>query len=92
VNCQHEHITTFRFDDGSVAMWGCAECRRRFEPTREWQGLTDEELLSVMQSANEFQGRIAMTWVNHKNETYITDVGFRIASAIEAKLKEKNNQ
>jgi len=44
VSCQHEHITTFRFEDGRVAMWGCAECHRRFEPTREWQGLTGEEV------------------------------------------------
>lgn len=59
-------------------------------PVREWQGLTDEELLTVMQSAKDFQGRIAMTWVNHENQTYVTDVGNRIARAIEAKLKEKN--
>lgn len=59
-------------------------------PVREWQGLTDEEVLTVMQSAKDFQGRIAMTWVNHENQTYVTDVGNRIARAIEAKLKEKN--
>lgn len=57
---------------------------------KKWQGLTDEELLTVMQSAKDFQGRIAMTWVNHENQTYVTDVGNRIARAIEAKLKEKN--
>ena len=59
-------------------------------PQREWVGLTDEELLAIMQSAKDFQGRIAMTWVNHENQTYVTDVGNRITRAIEAKLKEKN--
>ena len=59
-------------------------------PQREWQGLTDEEVLSVMESAKDFQGRIAMTWVNHENQTYVTDVGNRIARAIEQTLREKN--
>lgn len=60
------------------------------QPQREWQGLTDEEVLSVMESAKDFQGRIAMTWVNHENQTYVTDVGNRIARAIEQTLRGKN--
>jgi len=64
--------------------------RNTTPPQREWQGLTDEEVLTVMQSAKDFQGRIAMTWVNHENQTYVTDVGNRIARAIEQTLREKN--
>ncbi len=43
MNCQHEEIVTFRFEDESVAMWGCAKCWRKFEPMREWRGLTTAE-------------------------------------------------
>lgn len=24
-------------------MWACNDCRRKFEPIREWQGLTKDE-------------------------------------------------
>ncbi len=47
MSCQHGHIMTFRFEDGSVAMWACVECRRKFEPVRKWRGLTGEEAAAM---------------------------------------------
>ncbi len=43
MTCQHEHIQTWRFDDVSVAMWGCAACGRRFIPQTNPRGLTTAE-------------------------------------------------
>ena len=30
--CEHRSITTLTYEDGTVAMWMCAVCRRKFEP------------------------------------------------------------
>ena len=53
VDCEHGTIQTFRFSDpehesfGHVAMWACADCRRRFEPTRV-------DVLNVLRDVNDW--------------------------------------
>jgi hypothetical protein len=36
MTCKHEHIQTWRFEDGQPAMWSCFDCAAKFEPIKGW--------------------------------------------------------
>lgn len=32
MTCKHDHIQTYRLEDGTPVMWACAACKHKFEP------------------------------------------------------------
>lgn len=36
MTCKHEHIQTWRYEDGQPAMWSCVDCAAKFEPIKGW--------------------------------------------------------
>lgn len=58
----------------------------------EWEDLTNDEILDIISSSIDFQGRISLTWVNQKNNTALTNVAMHLYRDISRKLKEKNNE
>lgn len=48
MECTHRAIRSWSQLDGSpVEMWSCVDCGWRFEPVRERQPLTDEEIENI---------------------------------------------
>lgn len=60
--CTHRAIRSWSQLDGSpVEMWSCVDCGWRFEPVRERQPLTDDEIRKLWDSHTiEVYGKIGI--------------------------------
>ena len=61
MTCPHDRITTWRLDTGEAVLWACADCKQRFQPLKEWRGLSTAEsktLWNLTKKPSEFAALI----------------------------------
>jgi len=62
MTCKHEHIQTWRHEDGQPAMWSCVDCAAKFEPIKGWMDQVERkdallrQALEVLELARSYCG------------------------------------
>ena len=64
MTCKHEHIQTWRYEDGQPAMWSCVDCAAKFEPIKGWMDQVERKdalLRQAWETLENHEGNYKLT-------------------------------